>query len=204
MRGFLLPRAPPLTLRALRVRLMLDVGGKKGTAEMAALRHRAYAWLLCPGGAELAVPGNPGMTYRDAVCTDASDWSSLFEDGSCELGFTCYDPYGYGETVSSSETAVEVGGTVATWPTADLTAVAGNSVKVADSGSGLYVLVEHAFSAGDSVVVYFAAETVTVNGVDASADVSVASDFFSLEPGAHTLAFSGCSAHVVSWVERWA
>ncbi len=197
LRGRVLPKE-------LRVRLMLDVGGKRGASEMATLRHRAYACLLCPEGAELAVPGDPGMTYKDAVCTDASDWSSLFEDGSCELAFTCYDPYTYGETVSSPGTAVEVSGTVATWPTAELTAAAGSAVKVTDSVSGTYVLVERTFSTGDSVVVDFAAKTVTVNGVDASADVSVASDFFVLEPGAHTLAFNGCSTHVVSWVERWA
>ena len=201
LRGRVLPKA-------LKVRLMLDAGGKKDASEVAALRHGAYVWLLCPKGVELAVPGDPGMTYRDAVCTDASDWSSLFEDGSCELGFTCYDPYAHGETASSTGTAIEVGGTVATWPTVELTAVAGSAVKVEDAGSGLYVLVERSFSAGDSIVADFAVETVAVNGedasADASADASVASDFFALQPGSCSLAFSGCSAHTVSWFERWA
>ena len=190
--------------RVLRVGLFLDAGLQLADSARSGIRHELYGWLLAPEGGELVVPGDPGMTYKDAVCTDASDWSSLFEDGSCELAFTCYDPYGYGEAKSSTGTALSVGGTKATWPTTSLTAVAGDSVKVTDSGTGLYVLVERTFSEGDSVVVDFVAETVRVNGEDASADVSVASDFFALEPGAHVLAFSGCSAHVVSWVERWA
>ena len=83
-----------------------------------------------------------------------------------------------------------------------MTALAGSSVKVAD-GQGRYVLVERAFAAGDVVVMDFASEAVTVDGVDAASGVAVESTFFSLLPGAHTLAFSGCSAHTVEWVERW-
>ena len=83
-----------------------------------------------------------------------------------------------------------------------LTALAGTSVKVAD-GLGRYVLVEREFAAGDEVVMDFAAETVTVEGEDASADVAVESTFFPLSPGTHALAFSGCSAHTAAWTERW-
>ena len=150
------------------------------------------------------VPGDPGMTYRDVVCTDASEWSSLFEDGACELAFTCYDPFGYGEVKSTNALAAVVGGMKPTWPTATMTAAAGDSVKVTNSGSGLYVLIERSFAAGDIVAIDFTAETVTINGEDASADVSVASDFFSLEPGPCALAFDGCSDHTVTWYERWA
>ena len=83
--------------RVLRVRLFLDAGLQLADSARSGIRHELYGWLLAPEGGELVVPGDPGMTYKDAVCTDASDWSSLFEDGSCELAFTCYDPYGYGE-----------------------------------------------------------------------------------------------------------
>ena len=93
-------------------------------------------------------------------------------------------------------------GTWATWPVVEMTALAGSSVKVAD-GLGRYVLVEREFAAGDVVLLDFASEAVTVEGEDASADVAVESTFFSLAPGSHTLAFSGCSAHTVEWVERW-
>ncbi len=188
--------------RALRVRLFLDAGISLGADERSEIRHELYGWLCAPDGAELELPGEPGLTWRDAVVTDASGWDSLFEDGSCVIELTCFDPVAYGEEKSSAASALTVGGTWATWPVATLTALAGTSVKVAD-GSGRYVLVERDFSAGDEVVVDFAAEAVTVEGADASADVAVESTFFSLDPGAHTLTFSGCSAHTVSWTERW-
>ena len=136
------------------------------------------------------------------MVTGVTAWDSLFEDGSCEVEFTCFDPVAYGAERASAGTALAVGGTWATWPTVTLAAAAGPSVRVADE-LGRYVLVERAFSAGDEVVMDFAAETVTVGGADASADVAVESTFFSLAPGAHTLAFSGCSAHTVAWRERW-
>lgn len=188
--------------RVLRVRLFLDAGVTLTAEERSAIRHELYGWLVAPMGAELSLTGEPGLTWRDAVVTGVSDWDSLFEDGSCEVEFTCFDPVAYGEEKSSAASALTVGGTWATWPVATLTALAGTSVKVAD-GSGRYVLVERTFAAGDVVVMDFAAEVVTVDGVDASADVAVESTFFSLTPGSHTLAFSGCSAHTVEWVERW-
>lgn len=188
--------------RALRVRLFLDAGVSLGADERSEIRHELYGWLCAPDGAELELPGEPGLTWRDAVVTGVSDWDSLFEDGSCEVEFTCLDPVAYGDEVTSAGTALTVGGTWATWPVVTLTALAGDSVKVADE-LGRYVLVERDFSAEDVVVMDFAAEAVAVEGADASADVAVESTFFSLDPGAHTLAFSGCSAHTVSWTERW-
>lgn len=97
--------------RVLRVRLFLDSGLQMAGALRASVRHKLYAWLLAPEGGTLVVPGDPGMTYRDAVCTYASEWSSLFEDGCCELAFTCYDPFGYGEVKSTTGLAAVVGGT---------------------------------------------------------------------------------------------
>lgn len=188
--------------RVFRVRLFLDAGISLGADERSEIRHELYGWLVAPMGAELALTGEPDLTWRDAVVTGVSDWDSLFEGGSCEVEFTCLDPVAYGDEVTSAGTALTVDGTWATWPVVTLTALAGDSVKVADE-LGRYVLVERDFSAGDVVVMDFAAEAVTVDGVDASADVAVESTFFSLAPGAHTLAFSGCSAHTVSWTERW-
>lgn len=188
--------------RVLRVRLFLDAGVTLTAEERSEVRHALYGWLVAPSGAELELPGEPGLSWRDAVVTDASDWDSLFEDGSCELAFTCFDPVAYGEGKSSAASTFTVGGMWATWPVVEMTALAGSSVKVADE-LGRYVLVEREFAAGDVVVMDFAAEAVTVDGVDASAGVAVESTFFSLAPGSHTLAFSGCSTHTVEWVERW-
>lgn len=188
--------------RVLRVRLFLDAGISLTAEERSEVRHELYGWLVAPAGAELELPGEPGLSWRDAVVTDASDWDSLFEDGSCELAFTCFDPVAYGEGKSSAAGTLTVGGTWATWPVVEMTALAGSSVKVTD-GLGRYVLVECEFSAGGVVVMDFAAEAVTVDGVDAASGVAVESTFFSLEPGTHALTFSGCSAHTVEWVERW-
>lgn len=192
-------KLPP---RVLRVRLFLDAGVTLAAEERSAIRHEMYGWLVAPMGAELSPTGEPDLTWRDAVVTDASDWDSLFEDGSCELAFTCFDPVAYGEGKSSAAGTLTVGGTWATWPVVTLTALAGSSVRVAD-GLGRYVLVERDFAAGDVVVMDFASEAVTVDGADASADVAVESTFFSLAPGSHSLTFSGCSAHTVEWAERW-
>ena len=188
--------------RVLRVRLFLDAGVALTAEERSEIRHGLYAWLVAPEGGELELPGEPGLSWRDAVVTGVFDWDSLFEDGSCELAFTCFDPVAYGEERSSAAGTLTVGGTWRTWPVVTLTALAGSSVKVTD-GLGRYVLVERAFSAGDVVVMDFASEAVTVDGVDAAAGVAVESTFFSFEPGAHALTFSGCSAHTVEWVERW-
>ena len=49
----------------------------------------------------------------------------------------------------------------------------------------------------------YGTEGVAIGGVDARADVTLASDFFSLAPGSVTLAFTGCSSHVTTFCERW-
>ena len=188
--------------RALRVRLFMDAGISLTAEERSEIRHEMYGWLVALAGAELSLSGEPDLTWRDAVVTGVSDWDTLFEGGSCEIEFTCFDPVAYGDGKSSAASSLTVGGTWETWPVVTLTASAGSSVKVADE-LGRYVLVERTFAAGDEVVMDFAAESVTVEGEDASADVAVESTFFSLAPGAHTLAFTGCSAHLVEWTERW-
>ena len=188
--------------RVLRVRLFLDAGARLTPVERSEARHLLYGWLVAPHGGELSLSGEPGLVWRDAVVTGVSDWDSLFEDGSCEVEFTCLDPIAYGEERSSAAGSLDVGGTWATWPIVRLTASAGSSVRVADE-LGRYVLVERSFSAGEVVTMDFAAESVTVDGADASADVAMDSMFFSLSPGTHALSFAGCGSHAVSWRERW-
>ena len=189
--------------KVLTVRLYWDALLGLDAAARAKARHEVYAALLATGGGELVVPGDPEMTYRDAVCTGCGDWSSLFADGSAEIEFTCCDPIGYGELMSSDASVLTVGGTWATWPTVALTAAAGSYVVVSDKATGAFVAVDMAFAGGEVVVLDFQRETCVVDGVDASACVAVDSGFFALEPGACKLAFSGCTAHSVSWHERW-
>lgn len=60
------------------------------------------------------LPDEPELEYRDAVCTDAGSWSSLFEDGEGEVVFTLLDPVAYGRERTETGAAFEVGGS---WPT---------------------------------------------------------------------------------------
>lgn len=210
------PRAVPLAGRAgavllggevpprvLRVRLFLDMGASCTDAERAEVRHVLAGWLLAPGGGKLIVPGDPEMTYRDAVVTGGAGWETLFEDGSCEVEFTCYDPYGYGESAETAGTVATVGGNAPTWPAFELTASGGASLKVSHTGTGEFILLEGPFTAGDKVRLDCADENALLGSQDARAMVVLESTFFSFVPGDNRLAFSGCSAHRTTWHERW-
>ncbi len=191
-------RIPP---RLVRVRLYMDAGFKPGTNGLADIRHRVYAALCSTIGGTLRLPDEPEYEYRDAVCTDAGAWSSLFEDGQGEVVFTLLDPVAYGRERTETGAAFEVGGSWPTWPTFELTASAGPAVQAGCDDT--FVRIERAFSGGEVVCIDCETEGVTVDGTDARADVALSSDFFSLAPGDVTLAFAGCSAHVTAFHERW-
>ena len=191
-------RIPP---RLVRVRLFMDAGYKPGTNGLADIRHRVYAALCSTEGGELRLSDEPELLYRDVVCTDAGAWLSLFEDGSGTVDFTLLDPVAYGIERSESSTTFEVGGSWPTWPTFELVASAGSAVQVA-CGSDV-IRAEHAFTGGEVVSINCEDESVTIDGVDARAEVTLASDFFSLSPGSCELSFTGCSSHVTAFHERW-
>ncbi len=191
-------RIPP---RMVHVRLFMDAGYKPGTNGLADIRHRIYAALAAVGGGTLRLPDEPEFEYRDVVCTDAGTWTSLFEDGHGDVDFTLLDPVAYGMERREVGTSFEVGGTWPTWPKFELVASAGTAVQVGCGGK--VVLVEHAFSGGEVISIDCESENVTIGGVDARADVTLSSDFFSLAPGNCTLTFSGCSTHAAAFHERW-
>lgn len=191
-------RVPP---RLVRVRLFMDAGFRPGTNGLADIRHRVYSALCSTAGGALRLPDEPEFEYRDAVCIDAGSWSSLFEDGQGEVLFTLLDPVAYGRARSETGTAFEVGGSWPTWPTFELVASAGSAVQVGCGGS--LIRVEHAFSGDEVVRIDCATESVTVYGVDARADVTLSSDFFSLAPSSCVLSFTGCTSHVTAFNERW-
>ena len=191
-------RIPP---RLVRVRLFMDAGFRPGTNGLADIRHRVYLALCSTSGGTLRLPDESGYEYRDAVCTGAGSWSSLFEDGQGEVVFTLLDPVAYGRERTETGTAFEVGGSWPTWPTFELVASAGSAVQVGCGGS--FGRVEHAFSGGEVVRIDCEGEGVTIDGVDARVDVTLSSDFFSLAPGSCELSFTGCSSHTTSFRERW-
>jgi len=189
--------------RVIVVRLFLDPKYLPGVTGLSDMRHGLYAWLVAPSGNVLVLPGDPKLTFKDAVVTAVEGWDTLFEDGKCKVEFTCYDPIAYGESREVDESDFEVGGTWRTWPTITCVASAGTSLMVTDSNSGSYVLLTHDFDGGEVVVLDFLAETASVDAVDASADVDMASDFFALEPGDCSLEFVGCESFEVAFCERW-
>lgn len=191
-------RIPP---KLVRVRLFMDAGFRPGTNGLADIRHRVYSALCSTAGGTLRLPDEPEFEYRDAVCTDAGAWLSLFEDGLGEVVFTLLDPVTYGRARSETGAAFEVGGSWPTWPTFELVASAGSAAQVGCGSS--FARVEHAFSGGEAVRIGCEDEGVTVDGIDARVEVTLASDFFSLSPDRCELSFSGCSAHVTAFHERW-
>lgn len=187
----------------LRVRLFLDPGFDPGPEGLSLARRRLRSWLFCAGGGELSLPDEPGLFWRDALCTDAGEWDSLFSDGSCEVTFTLLDPVAYGRERTEAGSSFTVGGTWRTWPTFSLTAEEGGSVCVTDASTGDYVLVEREFAGGETVTVGCEAETCEVDGEDARAEVALGSDFFALEPGDASLELAGCTSCTTSFYERW-
>ena len=191
-------RIPP---RLVRVRMFMDAGYKPGTNGLADIRHRVYSALCSTGGGTLRLPDEPELEYRDAMCTDAGVWSSLFEDGHGDVDFTLLDPVAHGMERREVGISFEVGGTWPTWPTFELVASAGSAVQVGCDGK--VIQISRTFSGGEVVSINCASEGVTIDGLDARADVTLSSDFFSLAPGDCTLAFSGCTSHVTAFHERW-
>ena len=191
-------RIPP---KLVRVQLFMDAGFRPGTNGLADIRHRVYSALCSTAGGTLRLPDEPELEYRDVVCTDAGSWSSLFEDGQGEVVFTLLDPVAYGRERTETGTAFEVDGSWPTWPTFELVASAGPAVQV--SCGAAIVCVEHVFAGGEIVGIDCEGEGVTIDGVDARAYVTLASDFFSLSPGSCKLSFTGCSSHTSSFYERW-
>lgn len=185
----------------LRLRVFMD-NSAFTTSELASARRTLRGWLLAPDGGALVVPGEPTLEWHDAVCTGVSDWSSLFCNGSTVVTFTCFDPIAYGEAGESDAETFEVGGTWETWPVYVLYADDGSSLSVTEDGAGFTI--ERAFEFEDLVVVETLSQTVSVNGADATADVTLGSDFLALSSGSHELTFAGCSTHSVRWTERWA
>lgn len=193
-------RVPPVNVT---VRLYLDVGFKMDAAALADARRRLSFWLCVPGGGELVLPDDPERTYRDALMVDAGEWSKLFSDGQCEVTFTLFDPIACRMERAERGPSFAVAGTFETWPVFTMVAAAGPYVRVAERIYGRYVLVEHTFAGGEVVVVDCASESVTIDGVDARADVAFGSDFFALQPGERRLVYSGCDSQVAEFRERW-
>ncbi len=193
-----------LDVRTIKVKLMLDAGRTLDRAAAASLRRKVGGILAAPKPSVLRLPEDDALEYRDAMLTDAGSWEGMFEDGEVLLTFTAFDPIAYGAMRRVPDCAFEVGGTWKTYPTYELVAAEGDSVMVIDEAHERFVCVLHSFAGGERVVLDSGREVATIDGVDASADIAIASDFFALDVGKHELTFTGCSAHAATYIERWA
>lgn len=192
---------PPVDVH---VRLFVDPGYRPGPRGMAQLRARLRSWLTWPGGRNLVLPDDPEVEYMDAMLVGASDWSSLFEDGQCDLTFTLFDPIGYGMEHVERDAHFEVGGTWPTLPEIRLVAAAGSYLQVSLPAAGKGIRVDYNFAGGEAVVIDCAGETVLINDADARDCVALASDFFALGPGDAILSTAGCTYVETRFTERWA
>ena len=128
-------------------------------------------------------------------------WSSMHADAWCDFELTAYDPIAYGREAVETGVAFNVGGTWRTAPVFEIESAACEAVAVAYAGAS--VQVAGPFEAGQAVIIDCGAETVTVDGEAADASVALSSDFFRLEPGDCTLAFTGAATHTARFTERW-
>lgn len=189
--------------KPIGVRLFLDLEDDCDAEDLSEARHALAAALASTEGAELELPGEPGLSYRDVFCTDSSDWSHLFEDGSCELAFLALDPVAWGEEVASSTNTLTLGGTWPSFPVLTGTASAASALGFAEGPGLRWMSVIGPFEGGEQVVVDCGAGRVTVDGEAVDADVQLGSDFFALVPGSHSLVVAGFSSWTVACCERW-
>ena len=198
-----LPVSSRVVPAEVTVRLFLDMGFRADVNALAEARHKLSFWLCVPGGGELVLPDEPEHIYHDAMLVDVGEWSRLFSDGQCDVTFMLFDPVAYGMARVERTAAFEVGGSWATWPEFRVVASAGYGLSVSCAALGKAVELDYDFAGGEAVVIRCEDESVEINGADARDVVTLGSDFFALEPGACTLAFSGCGYFETRFCERW-
>lgn len=187
--------------KVVRLKVFLEPGAKADAEALEVLRRRMRAALFSEAPAELRF--QEGCFYREATCTDAGSWDTLLDAGSCEIEFTIADPAAYGAERQTDDDVNDVKGTWRTYPVVEGIAEAGDSVMVLHRGLERFVNVVHRFRGGESVIIDFEGERVSIDGADACADIGVYSDFFALQPGENRLAFAGFESHVLRYFERW-
>ena len=174
------------------------------TRDVAELRHELAAALCVREPAPLILPDDPSR-YHLALLSGTTELDRLWVTGKTTLTFVAPDPVAYGakhvQDVSGTST-VRAGGT---YPARfKLTAhPTGDYFQVRDVTSGEFVRVEMTFDSdgGSTLVVDMAARHCEVNGASADKYVTLASDYFALEPSGTELSVS--SASTLEWTDRW-
>ena len=157
----------------------------------------------------LVLPDTPDRYYL-AIPDGQLDLQRGIEGEITRISFTIVDPIAYGfqqRTVtvpSGGSVTFNVGGTYATKPRVQATAVRNSSSLVwgLQLDGDDYVHVATGNASGRVTVIDCDSRTVTVSGNVSI--ITLDSDWLEFEPGSHTLAMdNGTGAATVTWYERW-
>lgn len=204
----------------LGVRVFLDAPEALTVAQRTELRAALRGWLLSTDGGELVVPGEPTLSWHDAYLVGVNSWDSLWNDGEALLTFRCFDPIAYGNHVAvlNPDLTFTLGGTWPTWPIITLEVADAATLTLYEYTTGAYIEIDHEMY-GAIVTIDCEDQTVTVDGEDATADVTLGSDFFQLWPGDVEFVLSGTAGDSgtasgdadfsatmtsITYYERWA
>ena len=175
---------------------------KKHPSDLAELRRKLRGIFYSKEPKKLILPDDPDVYYMASV-SDASELSNLWNTGSCTITFHVYDPKAYGRHLTHSLVAglneIHNEATAETYPVFNIRST-GGKVKVEHVTSGKYVELDATAASGSTVVINMDDEQATIN-TNRSA-VTLASDFFPLEPGSNQIRVTNGSG-TIEWSERW-
>lgn len=186
----------------MRVKLMLRPEARMDDEALSELRKRIRL-AFYPRNPYLCLPDEPGLEWRDVYLQNVDAFTSLFEDGECELEFICLDPYAWGDEKAGKAGTFEVGGNAPTAPQIKVIAAAGDHIQITNDATGESVRVNYPFVGGELVTIENEDFGVYMNNKNVSAYVSLYSTFFTLAPGVQNFSSEGTSDFTVYFTERW-
>lgn len=171
--------------------------------EVAEARHVLAAMLWTDEPAPLYLPDDP-TRYLLAIVGGDTDLGEITDDcPTTTVSFHIGDPISYGQkrrqNVVAGDIYLDAGGTWPTYLSLTATPSPGASWRLTNIDTGEFVEIRTALTASNVIRIDMADERATVN--QATASVTIDSDFFSVEGRTH-LKLSGGSA-VIEWRERW-
>lgn len=169
---------------------------------IAEIRHRLASILHTREPCELRLYDNKPRYYL-ALFTGGAQLDREYKNPKIELTFLCPDPIAFGQartqTVTSTQTVVNTGGTYKSYPVVTVTPSKGSTWRITNVSTGAFVKVDATFTGSNKLVLDMEKQRATLNNSDVAVDIS--SDFFALE-GAQKLTCTNSSA-TLEWKERW-
>jgi predicted phage tail component-like protein len=192
------------TIAPLAISARIRVVAADKAAMRGVVRQLAGA-LRSDGPQALTISDEPSVEWM-AVTQSCKVTDELLGTCLVAVTWTCPDPAARStaESTAAGGEACQVGGTYQTRPTITVTGAAGDSdglLTVTDDG-GRVLTVALGSTTGATVVLDCGSRLATVDG--AIAPISLDSDWWAWEPGAHSAAVTaGSGTASVSWHDRW-